>query len=92
MNLHFMKVLNAGMAGMTHAKDVRTAEALVDTPLPEDLVGATIEWRKKSTTRSSKDHRRQGMDIGDLNDIDAKHYATGCQLLLPALLPAADVR
>ena len=33
MNIHFMKVLSEGMAGMTHAKDVAVAEAIRDTPL-----------------------------------------------------------
>ncbi len=92
MNLYFMKMLNEGMAGMTHLKDIQTAEALVETQLPEDFVGATVEWRKKLNDAVVEDHRKQGMDIGDLNDIDARRYATAVNYLLPALLPAADVR
>ena len=42
LNLHFMKVLNVGMAGMLHAKDIAVAEALVETQLPEDFAGATM--------------------------------------------------
>ena len=83
INLHFMKVLNEGMAGMTHAKDIRTAEALADTPLPEDFAGATIEWRRKLNDAVVESHRRQGMDIGDLNDIDAKAYATSVNFGFP---------
>jgi len=40
MNLYYMRLLNEGMAGMTHAKDIRTAEALVEAPLPQDMLGA----------------------------------------------------
>jgi Rieske 2Fe-2S family protein len=83
MNLHFMRVLNTGMAGMTHAKDIRTAEALLDTQLPEDFAAATIQWRRIVNDAVVADHRRQGMDIGDLNEIDAKAYATSVNYCFP---------
>ena len=35
-----MRLLNKAMAGMTHERDVRVAESLLDTPLQSDLVGA----------------------------------------------------
>jgi phenylpropionate dioxygenase-like ring-hydroxylating dioxygenase large terminal subunit len=83
MNIYFMKLLNEGMAGMTHVKDVRTAEALVETQLPEDFAGATIAWRKKLNEAVMTEHRRQGMDIGELNEIDAKEYATSVNFAFP---------
>lgn len=83
MNLHFMKVLNEGMAGMTHAKDIKTAEAIAGTPLPEDFVGATKEWRRALNDAVVEDHRRKGMDIGDLNDVDAKGYSTSVNYCFP---------
>ncbi len=83
MNVYFMKTLSAGMAGMTHAKDVLTAEALIETELPEDLAGATIEWRKKVNEAVVESHRKQGMDIGDLNEIDAKQLATAVKYCFP---------
>jgi phenylpropionate dioxygenase-like ring-hydroxylating dioxygenase large terminal subunit len=83
MNLYFMRVLNQGMAGMTHEKDIRTAERLVDTPLPGDPAGATVEWRHVLNDAVVEDHRRQGMDIGDLNEIDAKAYATSVNYCFP---------
>jgi Ring hydroxylating alpha subunit (catalytic domain) len=83
LNLYFMRVLNEGMAGMTHAKDVRVAESLVNTELPEDVVAATIAWRKKLNDAVVAEHRKQGMDIGDLNDVDAKHFATSVNYCFP---------
>jgi phenylpropionate dioxygenase-like ring-hydroxylating dioxygenase large terminal subunit len=83
MNLYFMRVLNEGMAGMTHAKDVRVAESMVDTQLPEDIVGATVAWRKKLNDAVVAEHKRQGMDIGDLNDVDAKQFATSVNFCFP---------
>jgi hypothetical protein len=83
MNVYFMRVLNEGMAGMTHAKDIKTAEALVGTTLPSDMVGATLEWRRKVNDAVVRDHRAQGMDIGDLNDIDARQFATSVNFCFP---------
>lgn len=83
MNLHFMKVLNEGMAGMTHVKDIKTAESIAATALPEDFVGATKEWRRQLNDAVVRDHQRQGMDIGDLNEIDAKGYATSVNYAFP---------
>jgi phenylpropionate dioxygenase-like ring-hydroxylating dioxygenase large terminal subunit len=83
MNVHFMRVLNEGMAGMTHAKDVRVAESMLTTELPEDVVGATVAWRKKLNDAVMAEHRKQGMDIGDLNDIDARQYATSVNFCFP---------
>jgi len=83
MNLHFMKILNVGMAGMTHAKDIAVAEALGATQLPEDFAGATVEWRKKLNDAVVAQHRTQGMDIGDLNQIDEKELATSVNFAFP---------
>ncbi len=83
LNLHFMKILNEGMAGMTHAKDIRTAEAIAGTQLPEDFAGATVEWRRQLNEAVMQDHRKQGMDIGELNDIDAKALATSVNFCFP---------
>jgi glycine betaine catabolism A len=83
MNIYFMRVLNEGMAGMTHAKDVRVAESLVNTELPEDVIGATLAWRKKLNDAVMADHKKQGMDIADLNDVDAKRFSTSVNFCFP---------
>jgi hypothetical protein len=83
MNLYYMRLLNEGMAGMTHAKDIRTAEALLDAPLPQDMLGAMTTFRKMLNEAVVADHRKQGMDIGDLNDVDRKNYATSVNFCFP---------
>ena len=45
-------LLNEGMAGMTHAKDVAAAEALLETPLPEDL-----RWRDDGVAQEAQRQR-----------------------------------
>ena len=55
----------------------------VETQLPEDFAGATIEWRKKLNDAVDGSHRKQGMDIGDLNEVDAKEYATSVNFAFP---------
>jgi Rieske 2Fe-2S family protein len=83
MNLYFMRLLNKGMAGMTHEKDIRTAEALLDSALPGDITGATLAWRKMLNDAVMADHRKQGMDIGDLNEVDARQLGTSVNFCFP---------
>ncbi len=83
MNLYFMRLLNKGMAGMTHEKDIRTAEALLDSALPSDITGATMAWRKMLNDAVMVDHRKQGMDIGDLHEVDASHFGTSVNFCFP---------
>ena len=83
MNIHFMKVLSEGMAGMTHAKDVAVAEAIRDTPLPADLAQATVQWRQKLNDAVMQAHRARKMDVPDLNDVDAKRYANAVNFCFP---------
>src|SRR5581483_727846 len=82
-NIHYMRVLSTGMAGMTHEKDVRVAEGLVDTPLPGDPAAAYLQWRKVLNDAVVSSHQQQGMDIPDLNDIDARRYATSVNYCFP---------
>jgi Rieske 2Fe-2S family protein len=83
LNIRAMRILNEGMAGMTHAKDIAVAEALLDTPLPPDVAGAMMEWRRKLNDAVVKFHRERGMDVPDLNDVDAKDYATSVNFCFP---------
>lgn len=84
MNIHFMKVLSKGMAGMTHAKDVAVAEGMRDsTELPANAGAAFFEWRRQLNDAVVSAHQRQNMDIGDLNDIDAKKFGTAVNYCFP---------
>ncbi|MGO9512677.1 MAG: aromatic ring-hydroxylating oxygenase subunit alpha [Steroidobacteraceae bacterium] len=83
MNIHFMRVLNEGMAGMTHRKDIEVAETLREAPLPPDITGATMEWRRKLNDAVVEFHKAKHMDIGELNEVDAKGYATAVNFCFP---------
>lgn len=83
MNIHFMKVLSEGMAGMTHAKDVLTAERMIDTPLPPAPRDAEREWRHKLHDAVMESHRAQGMDIGDLHEVEARKHGFAVNFAFP---------
>ena len=83
MNIYFMKVLNEGMAGMTHKKDIEVAEALRNTDLPEDMVQATIAWRRKLNQAVMDAHNKAGMDIPDLHEVDEKRAANSVNFCFP---------
>jgi hypothetical protein len=79
-----MRVLNEGMAGMTHAKDVMIAEGIRDTELPEDLGEAMVAWRRKLNDAVVNWHRHAGVDpVPDLNDIDARHLDESVNFCFP---------
>jgi phenylpropionate dioxygenase-like ring-hydroxylating dioxygenase large terminal subunit len=83
MNIESMRTLNVGMAGMTHLKDIEVAESLRNSELPPDFVGAMLEWRRKLNDAVVKSHQKKGMDIPDLNDVDAKDVATSVNYCFP---------
>ena len=83
MNIYFMRLLSEGMAGMTHAKDVATAEAIANTSLPENMGAATLEWRRILNEAVVAHHKQQGMDIPDLNDLDKKQFSNSVNFCFP---------
>lgn len=83
MNIQGMRVLNQGMAGMTHEKEIRVAETLRGTELPSDIAAATVEWRRKLNDAVIEFYRKNGMDVPDLNDVEAKDYATAVNFCFP---------
>ncbi|MGE0384481.1 MAG: SRPBCC family protein [Gammaproteobacteria bacterium] len=96
--IHFMRVLNVGMAGMAHEKDVRIAEGLRNTPLPEDPMDAMVQFRRKLNDAVMAWHRNAGMDVPDLNFIDetdrdeAVNFCFPHFFLLPTLSSASSYR
>ena len=70
MNLHFMRVLSEGMAGMTHEVDVRIAEGLRDLELPADPRLAAATWRTTLNDAVVRWWRANGREIADLNELD----------------------
>jgi hypothetical protein len=70
--LHYLRVMSEGMAGMVHANDVTIAEGLHDLELPTDPAQARSTWEHAMNAAVVRWHRDQGHDLPDLNDIEAR--------------------
>ncbi|MBV9487901.1 MAG: hypothetical protein JO246_17840 [Frankiaceae bacterium] len=70
--LHYLRVMSEGMAGMVHANDVKVAEGLQDVELPADPVEARATWERTLNAAVVEWHRAEGHAIPDLNEIEAK--------------------
>jgi phenylpropionate dioxygenase-like ring-hydroxylating dioxygenase large terminal subunit len=69
--LHYLRVMSQGMAGMVHAHDVRIAEGLPDVELPADPALARSRWEHTLNDAVVAWHRGRGSSIPDLNAIEA---------------------
>ena len=72
--LHYLRTMSEGMAGMVHANDVRIAEGLADIELPADPALARATWEHTLNDAVVEWHRGQGSAIPDLNQIDADGF------------------
>lgn len=81
--IRFMRILNEGMAGMTHIKDVRIAQGLRNTRLPKDPVGAAVTWRRKLNDAVMRWNRNADLDVADLNAIDEKNLDDSVNFCFP---------
>jgi phenylpropionate dioxygenase-like ring-hydroxylating dioxygenase large terminal subunit len=70
--IHYLRMMSEGMAGMVHANDVRVAEGLADVELPADPTEATEVWNRTLNDAVVSWHRARGSEIPDLNDLEAK--------------------
>lgn len=70
--LHYLRMMSEGMAGMVHANDVRVAEGLCDIELPADPVQARSTWDHTLNDAVVNWHRSAGADIPDLNELEAR--------------------
>jgi phenylpropionate dioxygenase-like ring-hydroxylating dioxygenase large terminal subunit len=70
--LHYLRTMNTGMAGMVHADDVRVAERLGDIELPDDPALARSVWERTLNDAVVEWHRAQGSTIPDLNDLEVR--------------------
>jgi phenylpropionate dioxygenase-like ring-hydroxylating dioxygenase large terminal subunit len=68
--LHYLRTMSDGMAGMVHANDVRIAEGLRDIELPADPALARSTWDHTLNDAVTNWHRSAGSDMPDLNDLD----------------------
>jgi phenylpropionate dioxygenase-like ring-hydroxylating dioxygenase large terminal subunit len=65
--LHYLRVMSDGMAGMVHARDVQIAEEIADLELPADYKLARSTWDRALNEAVSTTHRARGCDMPDLN-------------------------
>ena len=68
-SLDYMRTLGNGMAGMTHENDIRIAEGLQSTDLPDDPDAARTAWRSAVNDAVVRWHRARGSSVPDLNEL-----------------------
>ena len=71
-DIQYLRAMSDGMAGMTPASDVKIAEGLRDTELPDDPDEATTTWNRTLNDAVVRWHRDRGSDVPDLNDLEAQ--------------------
>jgi hypothetical protein len=81
--LHFMRTLNIGMAGMIHEKDVRVAEGLSNMDLPDEPLAALGVWNKAVADSIMDWNEGQGIDMPDLNYIMSNGLIAGVEFCFP---------
>ncbi len=72
--LHYLRTMSEGMAGMVHARDVRIAEEMADIELPADFPQARSVWDQTLNDAVTSAHRSRGCDIPDLNGLTEQGY------------------
>jgi phenylpropionate dioxygenase-like ring-hydroxylating dioxygenase large terminal subunit len=72
--LHYLRTMSEGMAGMVHARDVRIAEEMADVELPADFGQARSAWDHTLNDAVSSAHRSRGCDMPDLNELSDQGY------------------
>ena len=96
--LHYLRTMNEGMAGMVHASDVAVAERLRDIELPGDPAGARSAWDRALNDAVTGWHRDTGADVPDLNELDRRGltepmvYAFPHYFVLPMYSSASSYR
>lgn len=69
--LHYLRTMSEGMAGMVHASDVRIAEGLRDTiELPAEPGPAVEAWHRAFNDAVTRWHRDQGHAVPDVNELE----------------------
>jgi phenylpropionate dioxygenase-like ring-hydroxylating dioxygenase large terminal subunit len=67
--IRYLHVMNEGMAGMVHARDVAVAEGLRDIELPAEFGLAVRTWNRTLNDAVVDRHRAEGRPIPDLNEL-----------------------
>jgi phenylpropionate dioxygenase-like ring-hydroxylating dioxygenase large terminal subunit len=68
--LHYLRTMSEGMAGMVHENDVRIAEGTAGLELPADYELARSTWLRNLNEVVTRTYRDRGCDIPDLNALE----------------------
>jgi phenylpropionate dioxygenase-like ring-hydroxylating dioxygenase large terminal subunit len=97
-SLYFMRTLSEGMASMVLEKDIRVAEGLRDTKLPDDPAEASMEWNRRLNDAITSWNRSSGIPLPDQNElmeqglVSVVNYCFPHYFLLPMYGNAAAYR
>jgi phenylpropionate dioxygenase-like ring-hydroxylating dioxygenase large terminal subunit len=78
-----MKLLNEGMAGMVHQKEVEIAAQLLDVELPEDPQQAVLMWYGIVQHQIVEQLRASGENLPDLNAAAQSHPIKAVEFVFP---------
>jgi nitrite reductase/ring-hydroxylating ferredoxin subunit len=78
-----LELLNVGMAGLVHAKEVAIAAELLDVELPDDPIQATMKWYGIVQDEITKQLRARGERVPDLNEVAVTHPVNAVEFLFP---------
>ena len=96
--LHYLRTMSEGMAGMVHAADVAVAETLAGIELPADPVLARSTWQHRLNDEVVRHHRDAGSVVPDLNQLeevglgDPMAYCFPHHFVLPMYSSASSYR
>jgi len=96
--LHYLRTMNEGMAGMVHSNDVALAEAMADIELSADPAEARSMWDRTLNDAVTGWHRGNGSVMPDLNELQANGmnepmvYAFPHYFVLPMYSSASSYR
>lgn len=82
-SVRHMRVLSEGMAGMIHEKDIRVAEGLRNTKLPDDPAAAQAVWHRQLNDAVVAWNRGAGMPIPDLNELAERGLVSSVNFCFP---------
>jgi len=78
-----MVLLNEGMGGMVHAKEIEIARRLLDVELPDDPVKAVPMWFGIVQDQITKQLRKMGEPVPDLNAVAVSDPVQAVEFLFP---------
>ena len=78
-----MRLLNEGMAGLVHAKEVAIAGQMLDVELPDDPALAVPMWYGMVQAEITRQLRAEGEDVPDLNAVAQSDPVQAVEYLFP---------